>query len=141
MPPCTDFNQAGRYFADGPGPYGDGLDLAFRNDGRARYCSLALRSNTLSTASVIAVTPVWIVGFGIDVLGNILARGAKRTNSRRDARRRRLESFRCPGAAMSLVGIAASLRIRRWVLEESFVERGHHTGRIFTPPRLAVTIH
>jgi hypothetical protein len=36
----------------------------FRNDRRARYCSLALRSNALSTASVIAVTPVWIVGFG-----------------------------------------------------------------------------
>src|SRR5215470_13559541 len=35
-----------------------------RNDGRGRYCPLALWSNALSTASVIAVTPVWMVGFG-----------------------------------------------------------------------------
>src|SRR5262249_27692084 len=33
-------------------------------DGRGRYCPLALWSNALSTASVIAVTPVWMVGFG-----------------------------------------------------------------------------
>src|SRR5260370_24181726 len=46
---------------------GHGLDLAFAslaNDGRGRYCPLALWSNALSTASVIAVTPVWMVGFG-----------------------------------------------------------------------------
>ena len=35
-----------------------------RNDGRGRYCPLAFWSNALSTASVIAVTPVWMVGFG-----------------------------------------------------------------------------
>src|SRR5215471_12648763 len=31
---------------------------------RGRYCPLALWSNALSTVSVIAVTPVWMVGFG-----------------------------------------------------------------------------
>ena len=29
-----------------------------------RYCPLVCWSNALSTASVIAVTPVWMVGFG-----------------------------------------------------------------------------
>src|SRR5262249_8572619 len=46
---------------------GHGLDLAFAslaNDGRGRYCPLALWSNALSAASVIAVTPVWMVGLG-----------------------------------------------------------------------------
>src|SRR6266446_3620414 len=45
--------------------FGSGAAFAaLANDRRGRYCPLALWSNALSTASVIAVTPVWMVGFG-----------------------------------------------------------------------------
>src|SRR5262245_25563494 len=67
-PPEADLTRSPRDGAEGPQPdFRSRSGLAFAslaNDGQGRHCPLAPWSNELSTASVIAVTPVWMVGFG-----------------------------------------------------------------------------